>query len=103
MKRNFILSTLLLLAAMVATATDFIGKVVDENGAAIAFANVVILNPDSAYIAGTTTDGEGLFSVECHHDCAIIKVSYLGYQTLYLPTTGDLGTIQLLPESCSAR
>ncbi|MBR1881829.1 MAG: outer membrane beta-barrel protein [Muribaculaceae bacterium] len=99
MKRNFILSTLLLLAAMVATATDFIGKVVDENGAAIAFANVVILNPDSAYIAGTTTDGEGLFSVECHHDCAIIKVSYLGYQTLYLPTTGDLGTIQLLPES----
>ena len=90
---------LMLAVAMMAVATTFTGRVIDETGAPVAFANIVVLNPDSAYIAGATTDDAGVFVVECHHDCAIIKVSYLGYQTQYLPTTGDLGTIQLQPEA----
>lgn len=98
MRRN-ILFALSLLVAIVATATTFTGRIIDETGEPVAFANVVILNPDSAYISGATTDADGIFSVDCHHDCAIVKVSYLGYQTLYLPTTGDLGTITLQPES----
>lgn len=98
MRRN-ILFALSLLVAIIATATTFTGRIIDETGEPVAFANVVILNPDSAYIAGATTDVDGIFSVDCQHDCAIIKVSYLGYQTLYLPTNGDLGTITLQPES----
>ena len=99
MKRNILISSLLLLVALAATATNFTGRVIDEHGAPVAFANVVILNPDSAYISGSTTDADGLFAVECLNDCAIVKVSCLGYHTLYLPTTGDMGTIQLQPES----
>ncbi|MBP5560817.1 MAG: outer membrane beta-barrel protein, partial [Muribaculaceae bacterium] len=100
MKRNFVLSTLMLLAAMVATATDFIGKVVDENGAAIEFATVSLLNPtDSTFITGTTTGTTGDFAITAATVSAIVKITYIGYQPLLVTSTGNMGTVRLLPET----
>ena len=90
-----------LAVAITATAATFTGKVVDEAQSPFAFANVVLLNPaDSAFVAGTMTDDAGAFSLSAQQSSAIVKISYIGYETTYVnATAGDLGAIQLLPEA----
>ncbi len=90
-----------LAVAITATAATFTGKVVDELNQPFAFANVVLLNPaDSAFVAGTMTDDAGAFSLSAQQSSAIVKISYIGYETTYVnATAGDLGAIQLLPEA----
>ncbi len=90
-----------LLVVMTAAAETFTGRVVDETQAPIPFANVVLLNSsDSAFVAGTTTDTDGRFSLTGHAAKPLIKISYLGYQTLVLDAAdSDLGTIALEPEA----
>lgn len=90
-----------LAVAITATAATFSGKVVDELSQPFAFANVVLLNPaDSAFVAGTMTDDAGAFSLSAQQSSAIVKISYIGYETTYVnATAGDLGAIQLLPEA----
>ncbi len=89
------------LAVMTAAAETFTGRVVDEAQTPIPFANVVLLNSsDSAFVAGTTTDTDGRFSLTGHAAKTLIKITYLGYQTLVLDAPGsDLGTIALEPEA----
>ena len=89
------------LAVMTAAAATFTGRVVDETQAPVPFANVVLLNSsDSAFVAGTTTGADGRFSLTGHATKPLIKISYLGYQTLVLDAAGsDLGTIALEPEA----
>ena len=89
------------LAVMTAVAETFTGRVVDETQAPIPFANVVLLNSsDSAFVAGTTTDPDGRFSLTGHAAKPLIKISYLGYQTLVLDAAdSDLGIIALEPEA----
>ena len=90
-----------LAVAITATAATFSGKVVDELSQPFAFANVVLLNPtDSAFVAGTMTDDAGAFSLSAQQSSAIVKISYIGYETKCVTTTaGDLGIIQLQPEA----
>ena len=90
-----------LAVAITATAATFSGKVVDELSQPFAFANVVLLNPaDSAFVAGTMTDDAGAFSLSAQQSSAIVKISYIGYETKCVnATAGDLGAIQLLPEA----
>ena len=90
-----------LAVAITATAATFTGTVLDEQGQPFAFANVVLLNPaDSAFISGTTTDDAGAFSLTAEQSSAIVKISYIGYETKCVyATTGNLGTIQLHPEA----
>ena len=98
MKRiQFIILSLAL--AITATAATFSGKVVDELSQPFAFANVVLLNPaDSAFVAGTMTDDAGAFSLSAQQSSAIVKISYIGYETKCVnATAGNLGTIQLQP------
>lgn len=87
--------------AIAATAANYSGKVVDEAGQPFAFANVVLLNPiDSVYLAGATTNDAGSFSLSASQASVIVKVSYIGYETKLINSTGgDLGTIQLKPEA----
>ena len=89
------------LAVMTAAAKTFTGRVVDETQAPVPFANVVLLNSsDSAFVAGTTTDTDGRFSLTGHAAKPLIKITYLGYQTLVLDAaSSDLGTIALEPEA----
>lgn len=90
-----------LAVAITATAATFTGTVVDELSQPFAFANVVLLNPaDSAFVAGTMTDDAGAFSLSAQQSSAIVKISYIGYETKCVTTTaGDLGIIQLQPEA----
>ena len=101
MKRNFITLMMALVAVMTTTAATFSGRVVDETGMPASFANVVLLNAsDSAFVTGTITDADGLFSLAGNSAQPVIKISYLGYKTLMIDTpTGDLGVISLEPES----
>ena len=100
MKRTIF--TMLMAVAMTlgVAATTFTGKVVDESGLPAPFANVVLLNAtDSAFVAGTTTDAEGAFTLIGNSVKALIKVTYLGYKTQILNgQQADLGTITLEPD-----
>lgn len=101
MKRNFITLIIALVIALAAAASTFTGRVVDETNAPAPFVNVVLLNAsDSAFVAGTTTDTDGRFSLTGNATRPIVKITYLGYKTLVLDAAGnDLGTITLEPEA----
>ena len=96
---TFILTAIFATLAM--TATTFTGTVIDENNQPFPFANVVLLTPgDSAFVAGTTTALDGTFAIDCNCKQAILKLSYIGYETKCVNATQpSLGAIQLLPEA----
>ncbi len=93
----------IMMLAMSAAAKnpDVIGKVIDENGEPMPFVNVVMLSlPDSAYVQGGITDEQGAFNLTALQNGGLVKISYIGYQTLYINSSSvDLGTITLLPEA----
>lgn len=65
------------------------GKVVDTNGDALEFANVVALQlPDSTYLQGVVTDGQGMFNMTLSpaQEHTVFRVSMIGYETAYVPT-----------------
>ena len=101
MRRYFFTLMMTLLAALTAAADTFTGRVVDEAQTPVPFANVVLLNAsDSAFVAGTMTDDNGLFALTGDAMKPIIKISYLGYKTRVMDvTTHDMGTIALEPEA----
>ena len=101
MRRYFFTLMMALLVVMTAVADTFTGRVVDETQTPVPFANVVLLGgSDSAFVAGTTTDGDGRFTLTGNAVKPLIKITYLGYKTRVLDVAGnDLGTIALEPES----
>ncbi len=85
-----------------AIAHNITGKVVDENNSPIDFVNVVLLNADSTYIAGTVTDENGGFLFEKPQgNPKFVRLSSISYttKTVDISATGNLGVIQLNPES----
>lgn len=78
-------------------AQNITGKVVDKQGNAIQYANVTLLQcNDSAFIKGVISDAEGRFSFDVLHEKGIIKVSCLGYKTIYKNVQNtDIGIIAL--------
>ena len=101
MKRNFFTLMMALVVALTAAADTFTGRVVDETHAPAPFVNVVMLNAsDSAFVAGTTTDTDGRFTLTGNATRPIVKITYLGYKALVLDAAGnDMGTIALEPEA----
>lgn len=85
-------------------AQEITGKVIDESGKPLSFANVVLLSlPDSSFVLGSTTDEQGNFQVKAEtYSNKLVQVSYLGYETLYEKcSTFDLGELTLLPSALS--
>ena len=84
-----------------AKVPDVNGKIVDENGEPMPFVNVVMLSmPDSTYVQGGITDEQGMFNLTALQNGGLIKISYIGYQTLYFNSgASNLGTITLQPEA----
>ncbi len=76
------------------------GRIIDEQGEAVPFANVLLLSPaDSTVIAGGVSNESGVFVVPYETAKVIAKVSYVGYKTVYRTfTTEQAGTIRLQPE-----
>ena len=86
-----------LVAAVMMTLTsaaktqDISGKVIDAHGAPMAFVNVVLLSmPDSAFVQGAMTDEQGIFKIVTNINDGLLKVSCIGYETVYLKAAQGL-------------
>ena len=90
-----------LVAAMMMTMMSFAktqdwgGRVIDEKGEPMPYVNVVLLSlPDSAFVQGAMTDEHGVFMIATNVNNGVLKVSSVGYQTLYI-NAGEGLTIQM--------
>ena len=75
---------------------DWKGKVVDENGEPVPYANVVILSKaDSTVVCGTVTADDGTFNIVTSETDGIMLVAMMGYRTVYLaPVDGAVITLE---------
>lgn len=64
------------------------GRVTDEAGRAVEFANVALLGTeDSAFVNGGVTNSDGLFVIPCAEKEVIARVSFVGYKTVWRRVT----------------
>ncbi|WP_300812639.1 TonB-dependent receptor [uncultured Bacteroides sp.] len=77
------------------------GKLIDENSQSLPYANVVLLSlPDSAFVSGTISGEDGSFTLEATSENQIVKISSIGYQTVYKPTVpANIGIVKLLSDA----
>lgn len=82
-------------------AQDIKGKIVDEKGEPLAFANVVLLNrQDSAFVKGVVSGEDGHFAFDSACNNGIIKVTSVGYKTAWKDCTGEnAGVIKMVADS----
>lgn len=82
-------------------AQDIKGKIVDEKGEPLAFANVVLLNrQDSAFVKGVVSGEDGHFAIDSACNNGIIKVTSIGYKTAWKDCTGEnAGVIKMVANS----
>lgn len=80
---------------------DIKGKIVDEKGEPLAFANVVLLNrQDSAFVKGVVSGEDGHFAIDSACNNGIIKVTSVGYKTAWKNCTGEnAGVIKMVANS----
>lgn len=96
--------TLALLLLFTSAATygqsRYIGKIIDEKNVPLPYANVVALSlPDSSFVAGTTTDLQGNFKLEQVTEGQLIRISSIGYVTVYKNTSElNESKIQMFPD-----
>ena len=90
-----------LLATLATQAQTLTGKLIDEKNQPLPYANIVLLSlPDSAFVTGSVSAEDGTFSLNAACDNRLIRISSIGYATLYKECTGqDLGTLQLQPDT----
>ena len=82
-------------------AQDIKGKIVDEKGEPLAFANVMLLNrQDSAFVKGVVSGEDGHFAIDSACNNGIIKVTSVGYKTAWKDCTGEnAGVIKMVADS----
>lgn len=83
------------------SAQTISGKLIDENSLPLPYANVVLLSlPDSAFVSGTISDEDGLFSLQSTSENQIVKISSIGYKTVCKPVIpANIGIIQLVSDA----
>ncbi len=83
------------------SAQTISGKLIDENNQPLPYANVVLLSlPDSAFVRGTISSEDGTFKLETKSENQIMKISSIGYKTVYKPvTTANVGIVQLVSDA----
>lgn len=85
-----------LLSICEVTAQNVKGKIVDETGKPLSFANVVLLNrQDSSFVKGTISGNDGGFLIETSCVNGIIKVSSVGYKTTFKDYNSEDVTVVL--------
>lgn len=99
--RYFVVFLIYISCNLACIAQSITGKIVDEQGNAIQFANVAMLqSKDSVFVKGVVSDENGSFILNTPHQNGIIKVTCIGYRTVFLNVTDDnLGVIVLKEES----
>ena len=87
---------MLLAAASAFAKGDWKGKVVDQNGEPVAYANVAVLSKaDSTVVCGTVTGEDGTFNIITSETDGIMMVAMLGYKTVYLvPVNGVITLVE---------
>lgn len=84
------------LMTLTAAGQNVSGQVVDAHGNGIPYINVVALSlPDSAYVTGVMTDSIGRFGFDVPPEGRLLRVSGVGYKTVYADRTDDDGRICL--------
>ena len=98
--KKVIVVTMMLMAALTASAKkDWKGKVVDEKGEPVAYANVAVLSrADSTVVCGAVTEEDGTFNIVTSENDGIMMVAMLGYRTVYL-TPVDGMTVTLMDDT----
>jgi hypothetical protein len=98
-KNNNLLNVIivaLFVFSLPAKAQTVSGKIIDSSGEPVAFANVMLLDADSAFVGGAVSDDGGAFQVASVAQAAILKISYVGYRDKFLEArAGDMGTVTL--------
>ncbi|MBQ0127482.1 MAG: outer membrane beta-barrel protein [Bacteroidales bacterium] len=80
-----------LLPMVASAAGDWKGKVTDDKGEPVAFANVVALSrTDSTVVAGSTTAEDGTFNIVTDGKDQLLMVSMIGYKTLYVAAADNM-------------
>lgn len=85
MRKNYFLSFLLsfISAALFAQSGEISGKLIDENGEAIPFANISLVEDGVATGVGTTTDFDGFYSIKPLNPGQYdVKFSFIGYTSV---------------------
>lgn len=106
-ERLLIMNRFIVLLGMLGTMSPMFaqnkisGKVVDDKGEALAFANVVLLNrQDSAFVTGTVSGEDGKFIIDTPLKNGIIKITSVGYKTICKDYTSEnLGIIAMSDDS----
>ena len=95
MKRLLSLFVFATIAIPVLAKEDWKGKVVDEKGEPVAYANVAVLSKaDSTVVCGVVTQEDGTFNIVTSETDGIMMVAMLGYKTVYLsPVDGAVITL----------
>ena len=101
MKKRTLITFLCFSAITPMMAQDIKGKIVDEKGEPLAFANVVLLNrQDSAFVKGVVSGEDGHFAFDLACNNGIIKVTSVGYKTAWKDCTGEnAGVIKMVANS----
>ena len=105
-------TALMITMTVFAKSQDVGGRVINENGQPLPFVNVVLLSlSDSAFVQGAVTDENGMFNIvtkqserlrvgEQGSGMGLLKLTCIGYETLYLPYKAANGlTIQMKEET----
>ena len=81
----------MMVMAASAKTQDYSGKVIDQKGEPVAFVNVVLLSlPDSAFVQGAVSDEQGAFHIVTNASDGLLKLSCVGYETLFVKAANDL-------------
>lgn len=95
------LLAIVLTSSICANAQSIDGKVMENDSIPVPYATVSLLQAsDSAYIAGVIGGEDGSFSFGTNSSGKIVKVSCIGYKTVFLPAAAHM-TIHLLPSEQS--
>lgn len=98
MKKQIVLIFSLLLAFISIQAQSLVGKIKDIHQQPVPFANIIIMDTDSVFIAGDVSNDNGEFKLTHPGNAALLKVSYIGYQEKIVPINSgqtDMGDILL--------
>ena len=98
---RFFFLALFVATSLTANSQTISGKLVEENGKPLPYANVVLLSlPDSAFVSGTISEEDGAFTLEATSENQIVKISSIGYKTAYRPVSpANIGIVQLEPDA----
>ena len=100
MKRKLFLLVVLFLGCSLESlmAQNISGKVVDEKNDPLVGVNVLLLSKaDSTYLAGTSTDKDGVFALANRDDAGTLMFSFIGYHSVShtLEDNGNIGIIKM--------